>query len=125
VSTAWLLERMAAHPDDPAIIWMDRAYSYGDLLGRIAMWREELARQGVGAGSVVLLEGGFSPNACGLLLALIEVGAIAVPLTPQVRAHREKFEEIAEVQVALDFADNDSWSLTRHDRQVSNALARS
>lgn len=104
MSTSWLLERMANWSDDPAIIWADRAYSYGDLLGQIAAWRVELARQSVGSGSVVLLEGGFSPSACGLLLALIEVGAIAVPLTPHVRVHREKFEAIAEVQLAVDFA---------------------
>lgn len=124
MSTAWLLERMAAHPDDPAIIWDDRAYSYGDLLGRVDLWRADLARQSVGAGSVVLIEGEFSPNACALLLALIEVGAIAVPLTPQVRVHREKFEQIAEVQLAIDFASDDSWAIVRHDRQVTNGLTQ-
>jgi acyl-CoA synthetase (AMP-forming)/AMP-acid ligase II len=115
---------MAEHPDDPAIIWDDRAYSYGDLLRQIAAWRDHLAQQGVSAGMVVLLEGGFSPSACGLLLALIEIGAVAVPLTPHVRVHREKFEEIAEVQVAVAFAADDSWTLTRSDRVVTNALTR-
>lgn len=124
MSSAWLLERMAAHPDDPAIIWDDRAFSYGDLLGRVGAWRAELAREGVGAGSVVLIEGEFSPNACALLLALIEIGAVAVPLTPQVRVHRAKFEQIAEVQLAVDFAADDSWAIVRHDRQVTNGLTR-
>jgi long-chain acyl-CoA synthetase len=124
VNTGWLLERMAEHPGDPAIVWADRAYSYGELLGRVAEWRDELARRGVGPGSVVLINGGFSPGACGLLLALIEVGAVVVPLTPQVRVHRAAFEEIAEVQLAVDFADDDSWTVARHDRQVTNELTK-
>jgi acyl-CoA synthetase (AMP-forming)/AMP-acid ligase II len=115
---------MAEHLDDPAIIWSDQVYSYSDLLDQTAAWRDELAQQKVGAGSVVLLEGGFSPSACGLLLALIEIGAIAVPLTSQIHAHREKFEEIAEVQVAVDFGIDDSWTITRHNRHVSNTLTQ-
>jgi acyl-CoA synthetase (AMP-forming)/AMP-acid ligase II len=115
---------MAERHDDPAIIWSNHAYSYGDLLDQIATWREELAHAGVSAGSVVLLEGGFSPSACGLLLALIEIGAVAVPLTPQVRAQRQKFEEIAEVQVAVDFTADDSWTIRHYSRQVSNTLTR-
>jgi long-chain acyl-CoA synthetase len=124
VSAGWLLERMAERPDDPAIVWDDRAYSYGELLGRVEGWRGELGRQGVGPGSVVLIDGGFSPGACGLLLALIEAGAVAVPLTPQVRVHRATFEEIAEVQLAVDFADDDSWTVARHDREVTNELTK-
>ncbi|NTV99882.1 MAG: AMP-binding protein [Oscillochloris sp.] len=124
MNTGWLLERMAAHPDDPAIIWNDHTYNYGTLLARIAEWREELVRQKVGAGSVVLLEGGFSPGACSLLIALIEIGAVAVPLTPQIHVHRATFEEIAEVQVAIDFDNDDTWTLTRHERQVTNTLTQ-
>jgi acyl-CoA synthetase (AMP-forming)/AMP-acid ligase II len=115
---------MAERRDDPAIVWNDRTYSYGDLLAQIAGWRDELARRGVGAGSVVLIDGGFSPGACGLLLALIEAGAVAVPLTPQVRVHRARFEEIAEVQLAVDFGDDDSWTIARHSRQVTNELTQ-
>jgi long-chain acyl-CoA synthetase len=124
LSTGWLLERMAEYAEAPAIIWNDHAYSYNDLLGQIAIWRAELSRHGIRAGSVVLLEGGFSPSACGLLLALIKVGAIAVPLTPLVRAHRQTFEEIAEVQFAVDFAADDSWAITRAERPISHPLTQ-
>ncbi|NTU77965.1 MAG: AMP-binding protein [Chloroflexales bacterium] len=120
----WLFERMGGWADQTAIVWSDHPSTYGDLLTRVGAWREEMARQQVGAGNVVLLEGGFSPSACALLLALIQIGAIAVPLTPLVRAHRALFEEIAEVQVAVDFAGDDSWTITRIEREVTNPLTR-
>lgn len=121
---AWLFERMEEWRDQPAIVWSDTATTYGDLLERMHGWRAELRQRGVGAGNVVLIEGSFSPNACALLLALISVGAIAVPLTRQVRVHRDKFEAIAEVQFAIDFADDDSWSFTAPGREVTNQLTQ-
>ena len=108
-----------------ALCGADQICSYGDLLDRVARWQGELDGCGVQAGAVVLLEGSFSPNVCALLLALIERGAIVVPLTRLLRVHRAKFAAIAEVQFAFDFADDDSWSLTVHDRPVTNSLTRS
>lgn len=124
MTTEWLLERMQPWRDQPAIVWADRTCTYGDLLDRVEQWQAEIQRRGIRAGAVVLIEGGFSPNACALLLALIECGAIVVPLTRLLRVHRAKFEAIAEVQFAFDFADDDAWSFQAYDRVVSNGLTR-
>lgn len=110
--------------DQPAVVWSDQAYAYGDLLDRMQTWQNLLREQRVGPGSVVLLEGNFSPNACSLLLALIAEGAIAVPLTSHVRVHQSSFAEIADVQLSIMFAEDDSWTIHKHDRQVRNPLLR-
>jgi acyl-CoA synthetase (AMP-forming)/AMP-acid ligase II len=120
----WLFQRLESWGDAPAIIWSDVACSYRELLARVVGWRDELGRQGLGSGAVVLIEGGFSPNACALLMALIECGAIVVPLTRALHVHRAKFEQIAEVQAAFSFDDDDGWALERHARQVTNPLTQ-
>lgn len=125
MNNAWLLERMAQWHDQTAIVWRDQPYNYHDLLGRTANWVATLRDQGVGAGSVVALEGDYSPNACALLLALFELGAIAVPLTRAVRGHRAEFLEIAEAQLLIELDDDDQWAavMTR-PAEVRNALTR-
>lgn len=125
MTAGWLFERMALWDGDPALVWRDQICTYGELLRRVEGWRGELAWRGVGAGSVVLLEGGFSPGAVALLLALAEAGAVAVPLTPQVRAHREAFAAIAEAQVLVEFAGDDSWTIDEPGGVVGNPLTRS
>lgn len=122
MSVAWLLERMQQWHNQPAIVWHDQAFSYGELLQRVDQARLALEAGGISAGSVVTLEGDYSPNACALLLALIERGAIIVPLTDSVAAQREDFLQIAEVQVSIQLSDQDVWQFDYLDRQISHPL---
>ncbi len=92
----WLFERLATYGDAIALVHHDRPVSYRTLLERVAAWDAELARRGIGPGSVVLLEGTTSAGAVGLLLALVRRGAITVPLTPQAPVARETIAAIAE-----------------------------
>ena len=119
---SWLFERFAGWPDETALVYRDAPTSYGTLLALTHAWQLELERQGLGAGSVVLLEGGFSPQAVALLLALVHVGAIAVPLTPLSRVHRPEFEAISEATASVLFDGDDQWTLIRHDQKVENPL---
>lgn len=121
----WLLDRMAEHGDKPAIVWHDTSYSYSDLLARVEHWSDELAQRDVGPGQIVALEGDYSPNACALMLALIQLRTIIVPLTRAVRMHREDFLATAEVQAIIDFDEGDSWSFSRREATVTNSLTRS
>lgn len=124
MSAQWLIERMAGWPERPAIVWRGQSYSYGDLLARMRRWSEELAQHDIGPGQVVSIEGDYSPNAVSLLLALIDRGAIIVPLTDSVAAQREEFLQIAEVQVVVSLDTADSWQLERRPVQVANPLTR-
>jgi acyl-CoA synthetase (AMP-forming)/AMP-acid ligase II len=119
---AWLFARMEERRACTALIWNDESSSFGDLLERASRWRTELAGRGVGAGSVVLVEAVFSPGAVSLLLALIQLRAIAVPLTPASRVQRARFAEIAEAGFCVEFDASDAWTLSLPGRSASNAL---
>ncbi len=121
---AWLFARMAEWSDRPALIWRGESTSFAQLLAAMATFEGELERAGVGAGSVVLVEGSFSPKAVALLLALIRRRAVVVPLTPLSRVHRAKFAEVSEAQFSFTFEDGDAWELVSSPRVVTNALTQ-
>ncbi len=84
-----------------AVIFNARTHSYVDLLAEVETWREFLAGNGVMPGQVVTLEGPSSPYACAGLLALIDHGVIAVPLSVLPDVKRVEFHEVAEVEVTI------------------------
>ncbi|MEJ0099056.1 MAG: long-chain fatty acid--CoA ligase [Pseudomonadota bacterium] len=91
----WLFERLAGYGDAIALVHRDKPVTYRALLEQVNAWEAEFAKRGIGAGSVVLLEGTSSAGAVGLLLALIRRNAITVPLTPQAPVARETISNIA------------------------------
>src|SRR5689334_21135861 len=122
MTAAWFFERMASWGDAPALVWESKKSNYAELLTLEARWSQELGERGIGEGSVVAIEGSFSPNACAALLALVRLGAVAVPLTPLMRAHRDKFLDIAEAQLTIELDANDGYQLLSHPRPVTNAV---
>src|SRR5690606_33418683 len=116
----FLTQRFAERREDTALIWRDREYSYGQLLDGIERARKELAR--VPAGAVVSLEGDFSPRAITLLLALIEHGAVIVPLTSSVEQKKPEFRSIAEVEVIAAIDASDEVTFTETGRRARHEL---
>ncbi len=121
---SWLLERMEGWRAEPALVWAETRCTYGELLDAVATWLLELERHGLGAGSVVAIEGTFSPKACALLLALLERRAIAVPITPGSHVHRSDYETISEAEATFSFDPSDVVTVTRHARTPSHALTK-
>jgi acyl-CoA synthetase (AMP-forming)/AMP-acid ligase II len=105
-------------------VWNDTVTTYEGLLARQRAWGPELDRRGVGPGSVVLIEGSFSPGAVSLLLALVARSVVVVPLTVQSRVHKEKFVDVAEAGATFAFDDADAWTFTVHARSVTNPLTQ-
>lgn len=120
----WFFERLGQWGDETALVWKNGKTSYGALRQLSEDWRRHFVAQQVEAGQVVALEGSFSPNACAALVALVKLGAITVPLTPLMRAQREKFLEIAEVRLSVEFDASDGAVFTHHARSVSNPLTK-
>jgi long-chain acyl-CoA synthetase len=120
----WFFERLNAWGEDTALVWKGAETSYAALLRLVQNWSTELGARHVGPGSVVALEGSFSPNACAALVALVRLGAVCVPLTPLMRAQRDKFLEIAEVGLCVEFDDADAWVVNTYERKVSNPLTQ-
>jgi len=118
----WLLERMAQWKDEPAIVWRDQPFSYGQILEAVDFWSEQLSAEGVLPGQVVALDGDYSPNACALLIALINQNNIIVPLTAAISTHRGEFMETAEVQVVINLDSQDKYRIERRSTTVKNPL---
>lgn len=118
----WFFERLRSWGDQPALVAREQRVGYADLLTASAAWGERLGARGVAAGSVLAIEGSFSLNACGVFLAAMRLGAVIVPLTPLMRAHREKFLGIAEVSLLIELAEDDSFTLHDVDARVTNPL---
>jgi long-chain acyl-CoA synthetase len=120
----WFFERIIEWGEDTALVWKGERTSYASLLTLAEAWRLEFERRDLQPGQVVALEGSFSPNACAALMTLVRLGAIAVPLTPLMRAHREKFMEIAEARFSVEFDASDGWTFRDHERTVTNPLTQ-
>ena len=109
----FLLETFAANRERDALVWRDAAVGYGWLLERVQDWRDRLEAEAIRAGTVVAVEGDFSPNAVAVFLALAARGGIVVPLTSSVAAKREQFLEIAGVDTVLTLDAGDEARLAR------------
>jgi acyl-CoA synthetase (AMP-forming)/AMP-acid ligase II len=111
MSSDWFLERVREWGDLPALATSAGTTSYAELLETSQAWHERLRQQGVQAGSVVAIEGSFSRQACACFLAAMQLGAVVVPLTPLMAAHREKFLAIAEASLLVQLDERDDWRL--------------
>jgi long-chain acyl-CoA synthetase len=118
----WFFERLLSWGDQPALVARGQRVTYAELLAASTAWGERLEQNGVRPGSVVAIEGSFSLNACGAFLAGMRLGAVLVPLTPLMRAHREKFLHIGEVSLLIELDEADAFSLTKLSFSVTNPL---
>ena len=119
---SWLFERLSGFGSEPALVYRDRSSTYAELTERVDRWSPHLSEAGIRAGSIVVVDGGFSPEAVSLVLALIRAGVVVVPTTPLVRTQREKYKEISQAGFTIEFDDQDQWTLTRHEQPVTHAL---
>ena len=103
-----LLRVFGAHSGKDAVVWRDRVYSYAWLLDALRRWDALLDDRAVAPGSVVSVEADFSPEAIGLLLALIRRSCIVVPLAAAVEARKGEFTEIAQVETVIGVGEDGS-----------------
>ena len=118
----WFFARLGEGGERPALVASDQVFSYARLLEASDEWSARLAERGVEHGTVVAIEGSFSLHACAAFLAAMRRGAVVVPLTPLMRAHRDKFLEIAEASLLIELGDDDSWQLVGFERRATNPL---
>jgi acyl-CoA synthetase (AMP-forming)/AMP-acid ligase II len=118
------LERLQEFGGSDAIVFDGRVYSYADILRATADWRQFLADSGIGAGTVVTLEGAASPQACAGLIALIELGAIIVPLTTLPAAKRDEFLDVAQVEAVIRIGDGNRPEYEPTGRHADHELYR-
>ena len=118
----FMFERFKASAAADAIVWRDRATSYGELLDLLEAARADLARNRVRPCSVVTLEADFSPRSIAFLLALVDHGCAVVPLTASVASKIEEFRKIAEAEYVVKIAADDRCEVTETGTQATHPL---
>lgn len=92
------LDNLEQYADMDAMVFHGKSYRYYDITRMIHEWQVYCDHNTIQSGQVVALEGVCSPEMCSALLALIDRGAIIVPLTTLPAAKREEFHTIAQVE---------------------------
>ena len=68
----FLVKVFEEHRERDFIVWQDTTVTYGWLLEKLVSWSRALEENNVVPGTVVMLQGDYSPNSIALLLALIQ-----------------------------------------------------
>ena len=76
----FLIKTFEENKNKDALLWRDEICTYKNLLKEVKYWKEHLKKNKIQPGTVVGLEGDFSPNTIAILLCLIEMNCIIVPL---------------------------------------------
>ena len=116
----YFLNSFKSHPDNTAIIWHERSYSYYWLLGKIKYFQEYLRTNSISAGMVVGIQGDFSPNCIALMMALIENANIIVPFADAAPSGLEKKQNIAQIEALFSLDSNDDVAIQRLQRQADH-----
>ncbi len=120
----WLTRRLQSWGDRPALIWRNESWSFSQLCDGCDAWLDQLAQYGVRPGDTLAVCGDYSPKLCALLLAALLNRNIIVPLASATAPRWSRLMQLAQVQFAIRFDSDDSWSVTSFDRAVSNPLLR-
>lgn len=120
----WLMDRLISCGDSQALIWRDRYSTYSDLVRTVERWRDVLEVQNCRPGSVVGVIGDFSPEICGLLLALMERNCVIVPLSAAATSSHQDFLDTAEVQIVFEFSADDEYRVQNRNVAVTNSLTQ-
>jgi acyl-coenzyme A synthetase/AMP-(fatty) acid ligase len=95
VNRTWLLERLASWTDREALVGPDGTSTYAELIAGVALWSETLDAAGVKPGQVVAFEGDYGASSVSLLVALVQRGAIALPLASAVGIQKAEYLDTA------------------------------
>src|SRR5205823_125573 len=124
MSAEFILERIAAKDDQPALFWRGRVYDGKWLVKQASEDLNLLKRAGIGAGSLVILQGDYSPRNVSLLLALIELNAIMAPLLPSSLAKTPALVDLVNPSFLIEGASDGEPILRRHEQREVHQLVR-
>ncbi|CCQ75514.1 fatty acid--CoA ligase family protein [Magnetospira sp. QH-2] len=105
-----VLERMRGKGSDSAVISHGTTTSYDELCSNIEVWKRRLGDYRIGQGSIVAVYGDYDRETIAVFFALMELRAIAVPLTPTIKPEIPGFLEIAQAQFMIVVEPSGEWS---------------
>jgi long-chain acyl-CoA synthetase len=120
----WLFDIFQDHPTTSCIESGEQSFTYQCLTESISRWQTRFAEMKLSPGTIVALQGDFSPQMVAALLALIDHATVVVPLSPSAEAQQQEFMEIAEVQVAIRPSTDGGYNVQRFAREPGNELSR-
>jgi len=120
----FILERLEAQNEQPALFWRGDAYSGSSVAKQVRQDMELLAAEGVAPGMVVLLRSDYSPRTVSMLLALIELRTILAPLLPATLAKTPSLIHIVNPVFQIDVDAEGDTLLTRHEALEPHSLLR-
>ena len=111
--TDFLLNVFEENLKNRSLVWRGQSFNYSTLLERVRHWMRDIDTRGIEPGTVIGLEGDFSPNTLALFFALVEKNCIVVPQTNASRVGREMKDEIAQVEAYFrcDRNDDVTWEM--------------
>ena len=123
-SANFILERIAAKGDQPALFWRGQTYDGKWLVAQVRRDVARLREAGVGSGSVVIVKGDYSPHNVSVLLALIDLNAIMAPLLPSSLAKTPALVDLVNPSFQIDGTANDDWEIQPHHQAEIHELIR-
>ena len=115
----FILDHVAANKNQTALFWRGQSYDGAWIAAQVARDIASLKAEGVGAGSVVILKGDYSPRNVSLLLALIDLKAIIAPLLPMSLAKTPELLELVNPSLQIDGAgDGDPAFAGRRQAEI-------
>ncbi|MGA3324796.1 MAG: AMP-binding protein [Terriglobia bacterium] len=115
----WLLEIFDRNSKRVFMTHEDRPVSYSWLLENVRQCSAQLDEYGLKGGTIAALRGDYSPRIVAALLALVDRGAIVVPLSPAAAAQEAHFLDIAEVQAVWSFPPDAGGAVLLDKRAVT------
>src|SRR5215469_1032089 len=123
-SANFIIERIAAKGDQPALFWRGQAYDGNWLVAQVKRDVARLRDDGVGSGSLVIVKGDYSPRNVSLLLALIELNTITAPLLPSSLAKTPTLVDLVNPSFLLDGTVEGDWAIHSHQQIELHGLIR-
>jgi len=120
----FILERLAAHGDQPSFFWRGDTYDGHWLVQQVQKDVDFLSREGIAQGSVVILKGDYSPRNISLLLALIQQRAIFAPLLPSTLAKSPSLVPLVNPAFQIDGASDGEVVIHKHTQTELHPLIR-
>ncbi|MCF7980471.1 MAG: fatty acid--CoA ligase family protein [Pseudomonadales bacterium] len=121
MSLDFLLAKLAASPDQEAIVSSQFHATYKDLLDRYHHFRQWLDAQQIPPYAVVSFDGDYSPDAIALFLALASRNNICVPLSLDSKNHFNEFRDIGMTEYDISLT-SDAPALTATGRTADHPL---
>jgi long-chain acyl-CoA synthetase len=118
----FLVERFAECGELPAVIGPHARCSFRELAEAVGRWTDQLDRRKLVSGTVVGVEGDFSPNTIALLLALADRGAIVVPQAATSKIGRDDRDRLAQVEAYFRVDETDAVEFELTGQTASHEL---